>query len=390
MSAGRRAALAALSTVVLHVLFVALMVGLSHLGFFSSPHVPPPQAVTMRTMTADQWQKNRGNAAPVDPLAKKQPKPKEREPEKKPDTKPNGQVVDIAPGNNQESEDAKYLAEKANKTAKETRAKEQTADYRNAMPQRTRQAQSQTNGQDEAQAPQMAGNNGTGQDGKPGSGGQNQLLIPKITKQDSVVPKVDDKGPGTQVARRDEREDTPGNSNRLQVPTQPGEAGSAGQMGQPGARTLMPSMAVLDKISGAAPNDHLRDVEEGEGTFLNAKEWKYASFFNRVKQSVGMHWNPGQQLAGRDPTGNIYGVKDRYTVVQVALTQRGTVKEIFVEKSCGIDFLDLEAVQSFERAQPFPNPPPGLADADQLTRFSFGFFVEMGAGSRMRIFRQAN
>jgi len=56
-------------------------------------------------------------------------------------------------------------------------------------------------------------------------------------------------------------------------------------------------MAVLDKISGAAPNDHLSDVDEGTGTFLNTKEWKYASFFNRVKQSVGMHWTLGPKCA---------------------------------------------------------------------------------------------
>ena len=56
----------------------------------------------------------------------------------------------------------------------------------------------------------------------------------------------------------------------------------------------------------------LDNVDEGEGTYLNTKEWKYASFFNRVKQSVSQQWNPGQQLRLRDPTGNIYGGRDRY------------------------------------------------------------------------------
>jgi len=49
---------------------------------------------------------------------------------------------------------------------------------------------------------------------------------------------------------------------------------------------------VLDKITGAAANDHLQDVDEGDGTYLNTKEWKFASFFNRVKQSVSQQWNP--------------------------------------------------------------------------------------------------
>jgi TonB family protein len=152
----------------------------------------------------------------------------------------------------------------------------------------------------------------------------------------------------------------------------------------------MPSQAVMDKIIGAAPNDHLQDAEEGEGTFLNTREWKYASFFNRVKQNVGMHWDPNSELRRRDPTGGIYSGKDRYTLVNVTLDQKGMVQEIHVEKSSGLDFLDMEAVASFERAQPFPNPPAGLLDGDSTVRFSFGFFLEMGGGPRMRLFRQSN
>ena len=64
----------------------------------------------------------------------------------------------------------------------------------------------------------------------------------------------------------------------------------------------MPSSAALDKIIGAAPNDHL-DVDQGEGTFLNTREWKYATFFNRVKQAVGRNWDPNEPLRQRDPTG---------------------------------------------------------------------------------------
>jgi TonB family protein len=105
---------------------------------------------------------------------------------------------------------------------------------------------------------------------------------------------------------------------------------------------------------------------------------------------VGMQWNPNLALRTRDPTGNIYGGRDRFTLVQVTLDERGGLKDISVEKSCGVDFLDLEAVHSFERAQPFPNPPPGLVQADATVRFEFGFFIDMSTGPKLRLFRQAN
>jgi TonB family protein len=195
------------------------------------------------------------------------------------------------------------------------------------------------------------------------------------------------------VRNRNESDEVVGNGERLRI--QPGfgesdEQGSEGRMGSPGLAKLMPSQAVVDQIIGAAPNDHLRDAEEGEGTFLNTREWKYSGFFNRVKQSVGTHWDPNSVLVRRDPTGNIYSGRDRHTLLDITLDESGRVADITIVKSCGLDFLDLEAIESFKRAQPFPNPPPGLLEDDSKVRFKFGFYMEMGGGPRMRLFRQPN
>jgi len=102
-----------------------------------------------------------------------------------------------------------------------------------------------------------------------------------------------------------------------------------------------------------------------------------------------MHWNPASQLRVRDPSGDIYGSRDRYTLLAVTINEQGQLRDVYVEKSCGLDFLDLEAIRSFERAQPFPHPPPGLLEGDSQIRFTFGFFLDMG-GPRMGLFRMAN
>lgn len=382
-----------------HFAFVGLLMFLSLVHVGEHAQRPPARPVSLRTLPLSQWQQNRGPARPVPgadsqpaPLAKaKPPEPKKNEP------LPDGQVVDVAPGNGEESPDAKYLAERANKAQKETKAKEQTAFYRNAMPRRTTTVPQEGAGSDQVERPQIAGNNGMGNEDRPlrEPGKKRSVFeVPDVKKRNEVAVKEDESGEGAglHVANRTESAEVTGNSNRLKI--QRGDQGegaeesSAGHKGSPGIADLVPSMAVLDKLSGAAPNDHLGDVDEGEGTFLNTKEWKFASFFNRVKQGVGMHWDPGAQLRQRDPTGNIYGGRDRYTVINVTLNERGMVKDIYVEKSCGLDFLDLEAIRSFERAQPFPNPPPGLMANDSSVRFSFGFFLEMGGGPHLRLFRQ--
>jgi TonB family protein len=392
--------LALLLALVAHVGFVGLMLLMAELGVGQAGERKPvkaPTEIAMRPLSADQWARNRGSQAPTlrQPPATQSPREQKKPEEKKPEKRPEGQVVDVAPGNNEESPDAKYLAESSNTVKKETRAKEQTAHYRNAMPQRTAPQANPNAGQ--AQAPKQGGNNGLGDDDRPLSeaGKKAALELPDARRRNEIALKTDpnEPGPGLDVKNRTQSDEMVGNSKRLRI--QPGtsagdEQGSSGRTGSPGMAALMPSQAVMDKVIGAAPNDSLREVEEGDGTFLNTREWKYASFFNRVKQSVGLHWNPNMQLQRRDPTGGTYSGRDRFTLLAVVLDERGQVTEVTVKKSSGLDFLDMEAISSFQKAQPFPNPPSGLLDGDSRVKFEFGFFLEMGGGPRMRLFRQPN
>lgn len=392
----KRGLLATLLALGGHGLFLLLMLFISLLQL----HLPPlkrPQGksqVVLRGMSAEQWAQNRGEP-PQTAEDKTNRQIREKKPEEKkpdPEAEPKGQVVAVPPGNNEVDPNAKFVSESSNKVAKQTRAKETDPFYRNAMPKRTSTNPNEGNGTDAVDKAQLSGNDGIGQDDRPlREGAQKQMIeVPDQKKNTEIAMRTTEPGAGANISNRNETEAISGNSDRLNI--QPGDPGagedtSQGRAGTPGVANLVPSPAVLDKITGAAANDHLDDVEEGEGTYLNTKEWKYASFFNRVKQSVSQQWNPGQTLRLRDPTGNIYGGRDRYTVLAVTLTNSGNVREIYVEKSCGLDFLDLEAIQAFERSQPFPNPPPGLVQADSSVRFQFGFFLEMSGRPRMRLFR---
>jgi TonB family protein len=382
----------------LHVAGVLLLLGLAAVGVLSGPRAKPArpiQAVGLRTLSAEEWANNRSEVPEREERQRvaesRQPPPKRDVPQKKEEI-PKGQIVDVAPGNGESDPDARYVAETANKVERETRAKDQTPFYRNAMPRRT----SPTPAENAAGQEGAAGNNGLSDDDRPLRQHEEQKLaveVPDVQARDELRMKRSDDGDGPLVASRRESDEVRGNSKRLRIePGDPGKAqeGSRGRAGSPGLVTLTPSIAVLDNVKGAAPNDHLEDVDEGDGTYLSTREWKFASFFNRVKQSVGMNWDPARELRVRDPTGNLYGGRDRQTVLQVTLNQRGMVEDISVLKSSGLDFLDLEAVHSIERAQPFPNPPNGLLTADSKVSFSFGFFVELSSAPRMRMFRSGN
>ena len=198
-------------------------------------------------------------------------------------------------------------------------------------------------------------------------------------------------GPWRRSKNQSERAQVQGNSNRLQIqPGNPGAEGdqaSEGKAGLPSLSQLMPSQAALDKITSAPrPTITSRTLEQGEGTFLNTKEWKYATFFNRVKQAVGRSWDPNEPLRQRDPTGEIYGG---------AIATPSSTSPWGRRAGEGHHGPALErgglprraAVVSFRRAQPFPNPPPGLMGKDGTVTFPLGFYLETGGRPLMRIFR---
>lgn len=158
----------------------------------------------------------------------------------------------------------------------------------------------------------------------------------------------------------------------------------------PGALpNLMPTPQQLARSlgMGAGSPDYLEDVDDGDATGLNAKKSKFAAFFNRIKQAVRDEWHPDEILGRHDPSGRIYGSQDRVSMLKVQLRADGRIDDLKVVRRSGVDSLDDEAQAAFRRAQPFANPPPGLADADGMIRFNFGFVVNLSGRTSFRFYK---
>jgi len=159
-------------------------------------------------------------------------------------------------------------------------------------------------------------------------------------------------------------------------------------------KALMPTLdkqsalANLQALTGSASSDDaLLDVKErGQETMLNSRKFQHWDFFNTVRNRVRKHWQPAAVYRRRDPTGKVYGIKDRLTVVQVTLAPDGKLQRLTTVKDSGIDFLDVEARRALRKAAPFTNPPRGLIDRHKVITFQFGFLFEISS-SRFKFFR---
>lgn len=387
----KRLAVSLVLALVFHL--IAIPVGL--LSFRYQPKEQPQVALVR--IPASQWDAALQGARASEPEKRSKPDSERppvvdrapKPPEPKVPAKPPGQVVETVPGNQERSDDARFAAESDNRVEKESLSR----DRQNAKvvaPKATAPAAEPTPpGDSRGDALAIGSGSGEGEAQKEQKFGS-KLELPSIARRDELKLKLSPEGVG-QVRNRAGSDALEGNSDRFRVQVGEGDdpADRPGSDGPAGGKALQlfPSAAVVDRLTAAPAPDHVEGVEEGEGTFLNTREWKYASFMNRLKKGVSQHWDPNGVARTRDPTGNVYLWKDRYTIVSVTLRSDGSLDDVFVEQSSGVDFLDREAIAAFERAQPFPHPPRGMADEDGRIHFQFGFFIDTSSAG-FRFFRR--
>ncbi|HLT28779.1 MAG TPA: hypothetical protein VK013_01965, partial [Myxococcaceae bacterium] len=293
-------------TLAFHVLVLVGVVLASRLPSSRRPVVEPGTAVSMQTLSAEDWERNRALADPEEAERRRvaasgnipqaptdrsfePPKPEEEKeappeaPKPPEEERPAGPVVATQPGNDEVPDDPAFAAETNNRVERQTLARDRTTKWKNAQSRTTAEQERQGSGTDEVAGVQgLEGNEGDGDDeARKQEAGQVQPQVEMPGSQErpeyAMRPPTERRpGDGPAIDNQPGSEGFEGNSDRLQItPGQEGagaagQRGSQGRRGQRGLATLMPSSAVMDRITGAAASD-VRDenIEEGDGTFLN-------------------------------------------------------------------------------------------------------------------------
>jgi TonB family protein len=375
------------------------------------PETPPVQVVNLSRdawaqsmRAAEQVAQRRPRPRPgAEPRARApEPEPAAPEPPSPPEpARPDGQIVDVPPTkDDRPNPDARFVGEHNSRVEKESVARLDARDHtkqrrtnelqdRRSQPRPDSQktlgltVQGETEGQP---GDANADDKGTGEDEQ-----QFRLELPDFKRRDAVKLKLSDlPGFKQSVQNRAQSDKLQGNSQQFRF--QPGspdgtgagaKKGAAGKGGIPSLEALQANLGTVARISGSPSLDYVENVPEGDGTYLNTKEFKYATFFIRVKDSVQNYWidNFRREFRRRDASGRVFGTRDRITLLTIVLDNQGELASVRVAESSGLDFLDDAAVQAFRQAQPFPNPPQGIVEADGTIRFNFQFVVVLRGGS---------
>ncbi len=352
----QRAAVAFALSTLLNAAGLAL---LARAGAFDLASPVDPKPVALTPLSAERWEANR--SVRPEAGARRPPTPTARGPGER----ASGQIVDVAPPERPEKpKDARFASEHDVTVERETRSRHARAGYERTLPVPV------APGDPESRQPgarEGAERERPGAEGEKGERRPEPGTLRVAAAGSEGLPSARGETAGASLAK-------PG----------VGEGGARAE-GDPDEGRLIPP-GTMARIAGGPAPDHLPGVEEGDGTYLNTRSFKYATYFNRIKQAVAAAWDPLGPFDARDPDRSIFGRRDRFTLLGVTLDDTGRVKSLVVEETSGIEFLDRAAIGAFEKAQPFVNPPRGVVDANGEIRFSFGFSLELGR-SGLRIYR---
>lgn len=128
----------------------------------------------------------------------------------------------------------------------------------------------------------------------------------------------------------------------------------------------------------SATNDYVEEVTLGDFTHLNTVEYKFYGFFHRIRQKLEQFWGQGI----KEKADNIFrqgrrlpASENLITSLQVTLNEKGEIVGVKIMGASGVKELDDAAVESFNKAGPFPNPPKDLLVNGKAT-IEWGFVVK--------------
>jgi TonB family protein len=125
-------------------------------------------------------------------------------------------------------------------------------------------------------------------------------------------------------------------------------------------------------------NDFIETVPLGDFTHLNTTEFKYYGFYHRIRQKLEQFW--GNSIREKAKTMYMSGrripaTENLITSITVDINHKGEIVHVKVIGTSGVRELDEAAVESFNKAGPFPNPPQGMLKNGVAT-IEWGFVVK--------------
>jgi len=178
--------------------------------------------------------------------------------------------------------------------------------------------------------------------------------------------------------------------NSPKTTKRPLEASPEGDVVLPKLADLKPEFH-WDKVPAGVENpgpqsqtdDFLKGLKTGPQTLLSSREFIYYSYYNRIKERLRLFWEPKIKekvnrifASGR----HLASDEEKITRLIITLDSGGKLVKVQVLGASGVQDLDDAAIEAFQSAAPFPNPPKGIVEQDGTIKIRWDFILEANSG----------
>jgi len=129
----------------------------------------------------------------------------------------------------------------------------------------------------------------------------------------------------------------------------------------------------------SATLDYIKEIDVGLETLLSTKEFKYYTYYRRIRNQLNQHWTPKVRksvISFYQKGRRVASDRDLVTKTVVVLNPEGYLLKVLVIGDSGFRELDQAALEALKEAAPFKNPPKGMIDPDGLVRIRWDFVIE--------------
>lgn len=138
-----------------------------------------------------------------------------------------------------------------------------------------------------------------------------------------------------------------------------------------------------EQKAGSGPSqtlDYIKELEPGLETLLSTQEFKFYTFYSRIRSQLNQHWSPMVQTKMSDiyrSGRSVASEADRVTKVLFILNPSGELVKVQVIGRSGLRELDETAAKALQSAAPFLNPPKGMVDETGYIKILWDFVVDV-------------
>lgn len=121
-------------------------------------------------------------------------------------------------------------------------------------------------------------------------------------------------------------------------------------------------------------NNFLEEIPLGDLTVLNTSQFKFFGFYHRIRKKLEQYWGSTLRRRARKIM-HVTHKKNHITSLSVTLDEQGKILQIKIKGSSGVKDFDQAAIEAFNRAGPFFNPPREMLKDGKVV-IEWGFVVK--------------